>query len=459
MNVINRAGGKKVISEKWIRAVSLMAIATAAMVGKGSLCRADDVLTFDLIPESGDVSGPAGSTVGWGYSITNESITDWLLTTNLVSDSFLYGSPTPLFDFPEVAPGTTATESFDPVGLAGLYQDVLNASAPAGSLDSGNFVLSAQWYDGDPFNGGNFIADAPDTNAAYSATVTGSAVPEPGSFLLIAGGLLLLGIPGFWSRIRSAACMPSVPGVALAVFLIAVFCGTAAAQQEPKEPGITREQADDILLELRAIHQLLDRQVRQVAPQQPAAPVYPTTGKLKLDGEPARGSASAPVTIVEFTDYECPFCRQFETTTLPEIVKNYVDTGKVRLIVHDFPLDNHASAMPAAEAAHCAGDQGKFWPMHDGMFSDPGKLGTADLIERADALKLDIAAFKACLESGKDRAEVLKQMKVASDLQIVATPSFLIGRTVGDVVDGSIITGAQPLSVFEAKLKEAEAAR
>lgn len=253
--------------------------------------------------------------------------------------------------------------------------------------------------------------------------------------------------------------MPSKARVLLAVFLIQVVCGTAVAQEEPKEPGITRQQADDILLELRAIHQLLDRQVRQVAPPQPAAPVYPTTGKLKLDGEPSRGSSSAPVTIVEFTDYECPFCRQFETATLPAIVKNYVDTGKVRLVVHDFPLNIHANAMPAAEAAHCAGDQGMFWPMHDVLFSDPGKLVTADLIDRAGTLKLDVGAFKACLESGRDRAEVLKQMKAASDLQIVATPSFLIGRNVADVVDGSIITGAHPLSVFEAKLKEAEAAR
>ena len=188
-------------------------------------------------------------------------------------------------------------------------------------------------------------------------------------------------------------------------------------------------------------------------------PVYPTTGRLKLDGEPARGSSSAPLTLVEFTDYECPFCRQFETTTLPEILKRYVDTGKVRLVIHDFPLNIHANAMPAAEAAHCAGDQGKFWLMHDALFSEPAKMGLADLIDHAGALKLDIGIFKTCLESGKDRADITKQMKTASDLRIMATPSFLIGRTVGDVVDGSIITGAQPLSVFEAKLKEAEGAK
>jgi predicted DsbA family dithiol-disulfide isomerase len=86
-------------------------------------------------------------------------------------------------------------------------------------------------------------------------------------------------------------------------------------------------------------------------------------------------------------------------------------------------------------------------------------LGTADLIDRAGTMKLDVGSFRTCLEGGKDRADVMKQMKTASDLQIVATPSFLIGKTAGDTVDGAIVTGAQPLSVFEAKLKEAEAAR
>jgi len=420
-------------------------------MGAGSLCRAD-IFDFNLIPASGGVSGPAGSTVGWGYSITNESTTDWLLTTNLNSDSFANGTANSLFDFPEVAPGATVTEPFDAINSLGLFELTWDPGAPSGFVNSGNFVLSAQWYDGDPFNGGNFTADAPDTNAAYSATVSSSAAPEPALLPVILLVLAVLLSMRIWPKLKKKRAIA-------AGALIALISGTAAAQEESKEPGITRQQADDILLELRAIHQLLDRQVRPSVPQQPAAPVYPTAGKLKLDGEPARGSSTAPVTIVEFTDYECPFCRQFETTTLPEIVKKYVDTGKVRLVVHDFPLNIHANAMPAAEAAHCAGDQGKFWPMHDALFSEPGKMGTADLIDRAGAMKLDVGAFRACLEGGKDRADVMKQMKTASDLQIVATPSFLIGRTVADVVDGSIITGAQPLSVFEAKLKEAETAR
>jgi hypothetical protein len=158
-----------------------------------SLLLGSDVYMFSTIPGDGNISGAPGATIGWGYSITNESTTDWLLATNLNADSFAFGTPTLLFDFPEVAPGATVTEVFDPIGLTGLYEDVLNDPVPDGSVDSGDFVLSAQWYTGDPFNGGTFIADALDTDAAYSATVTSSSsTPEPSSFALLASGIIAI---------------------------------------------------------------------------------------------------------------------------------------------------------------------------------------------------------------------------------------------------------------------------
>jgi hypothetical protein len=204
MNLLNPFGGKKVIStSKWIRAaISLTAMATAALIGMGSSCRASDIFTFDLIPVSGDLAGPAGSTVGWGYSITNESPTDWLLTINLNSDSFLDGTANLLFDFPEVAPEATVTELFDPINSIGLYELTWDPDAPTGFVNSGNFVLSAQWYDGDPFNGGNYIADAPDTNAAYSATVSPSGAPEPATLFPISVGMVLLGAKGRRRRLQ-----------------------------------------------------------------------------------------------------------------------------------------------------------------------------------------------------------------------------------------------------------------
>ncbi len=159
-----------------------------------------DTIVATLLPSDGNVSGPAGSLVGWGYSITNESVTDWFLATNLNSDSFSNGTPNLLFDFPEVAPGATVTEAFDSVNGIGTFELLWDPSAPVGFVNTGDFTLSGQWYDGVPFNGGNFIADATDTLLPYSATVAGSSsVPEPSSFLLLASGIVAIAIIG-WRR-------------------------------------------------------------------------------------------------------------------------------------------------------------------------------------------------------------------------------------------------------------------
>jgi len=158
-------------------------------------------IVFTTIPADGNVSGPAGSLVGWGYSITNTDPSDWFLATDLNSDSFSNGTPTLLFDFPEVAPGAIVTEAFDPINSIGLFELQWDPSAPIGAVNSGNFVLSGELWDGDPFNGGTFIADALDTSAAYTATVIGSeSTPEPGSFPLLASGLaIMIG----WRMVRS----------------------------------------------------------------------------------------------------------------------------------------------------------------------------------------------------------------------------------------------------------------
>ena len=150
-------------------------------------------ILFTVSPSDGGVSGPAGSLVGWGYSLTNTDPSNWYMSTDLNSDSFSNGTPTLLFDFPILAPGDTVTEAFDSVNSIGLFELQWDPSAPVGFVNSGDFVLSGQWWDGDPFGGGNFITDAPDISLPYLASVTGSAsVPEPGSFFLFAGGILLM---------------------------------------------------------------------------------------------------------------------------------------------------------------------------------------------------------------------------------------------------------------------------
>jgi len=422
-----------------------------------------DSITFSLLPPDGNVSGAAGSLVGWGYSLTNDSSADWFLATNLNSDSFSNCTPTSLFDFPDVAPGAIVTEAFDSVNSIGLYELQWDPSAPVGFVNSGDFTLSGKWYDGDPFNGGTFIADATDTELPYTATVTGatSTVPEPSSAPLLLGTIVLIigcrGLRRLWCSLFEVG-RRAVRGALLTLLAVFVSVAQNAAgpvENNPKDSTITRQQADDILNELRQIRQLLERQSKPGLPSRMPA-VVPQTGKLRLDGGFSLGSSDAPLAIVEFTDYECPFCRQFESTTFAEIRKKYIDTGKVRFVIRDFPLDGHPDAMPAAEAARCAGDQGKFWPMHDALFSDVGKLGQKGLIDYAEALTLDAGTFRSCLESGKHKLEVQNDVQVAASLQINATPSFLIGRITRDEVSGSIVLGALPFSAFEAKLKEAE---
>jgi hypothetical protein len=150
---------------------------------------------FSTLPGTGSVAGPAGSTVGWGYSITNTSDTNWLVLNGISAGSFANGSPKELFDFPILAPGTTATLEYDALNSLGLYQLTWDPTAPDGFVNSGNFVASAEWWDGDPFADGKFLAAADDQKAAYSAMVTATAVPAPSTLLLMA-----IGLAAIWLR-------------------------------------------------------------------------------------------------------------------------------------------------------------------------------------------------------------------------------------------------------------------
>jgi protein-disulfide isomerase len=218
----------------------------------------------------------------------------------------------------------------------------------------------------------------------------------------------------------------------------------AAPQQ-----GITQQQSEEMLKELRAIRQLLEK----LTTPQPPGPPQPQFAKITNLTGYALGKPDAPLTMVEFTDLQCPFCRQYMLTSFDEIRKNWIETGKLRYISRDFPLDFHAQALPAARAARCAGDQGKFWEMRLGLMRNANLL-TADYITKtAGDLKLESKAFAACAVSTKYDAEIQAEMAEGTKLGIGGTPTFVIGRTTATAVEGPVLVGALPYAQFDAKLK------
>ncbi len=158
---------------------------------------------------------------------------------------------------------------------------------------------------------------------------------------------------------------------------------------------------------------------------------------FKADG-PSRGDTAAAVTIVEFSDYECSFCARAE-----EVVRQVLAAygGKVRLVHQAFPLAGHPRAPKAAEAALCAGEQGRYWEMHDLLFAGQGALGIDDLKGRARTLPLDAAKFDACLDSGRMAPIVEKSRRLGEEIGVNATPAFF--------VNGRPLSGMQPFERFK----------
>jgi len=177
---------------------------------------------------------------------------------------------------------------------------------------------------------------------------------------------------------------------------------------------------------------------------------------IKVRGDwHAMGREDAPVTLVEFTDYECSFCRRFELESLPQLKRDYVDTGKVRFVSRNLPLEMHPNAPAAALAAQCAGDQHKFWPMHDAMMQDSATdLGPGALLKYAQKAGLDIPAFESCVKDNKGAAAIQQDVADAGSVGIAGTPSFVIGKTAKDEIAGARIVGAVPYAVFESAIKE-----
>jgi protein-disulfide isomerase len=217
--------------------------------------------------------------------------------------------------------------------------------------------------------------------------------------------------------------------------------------------GMTREQADEILKELKAIHQLLEKQPAGAIRTSQAVPGSDKVQMSVVPGWYSLGSDDAPVTIVEFADYQCPFCRKFHAETFAELKKNYIDTGKVRYVSRDLPLDFHPNAPGAATAARCAGEQHKFWEMRDMMVANAADLTSDSLLKYGEKVNLDMAAFRSCMSEKKYNSAIQKDVADAGTVGISGTPGFVIGKTAKDQINGVRIVGAVPYSVFDTAIK------
>lgn len=170
-------------------------------------------------------------------------------------------------------------------------------------------------------------------------------------------------------------------------------------------------------------------------------------------GSATLGQPTALVTMIEFSDYQCPYCAGYAVGTLPQILRDYVNTGKVRYVLRNFPLeDAHPLALKAAVAAECAGEQNKYWEAHDRFFKTRA-LAPDDLIAHAKTLNLDRQRFQQCLASSRIAAKVQADKSAGEKLGVTGTPSFVFGYTAAndpmsiEAVD--FVAGAQPLAVFK----------
>lgn len=193
--------------------------------------------------------------------------------------------------------------------------------------------------------------------------------------------------------------------------------------------------------------------------QAPQAAIPDSTGpvKVSVDDDPVLGDKNAKLTLIEFSDYECPFCKRSFDQLLPELKKNYIDTGKMKLVYRDLPLPFHQNAHKEAEAAECARAQGGdsvYFKYHDQIFTKTTSNGTGLALDQlpviAQSLGLNISQFQQCLDSGKFKDEVDKDIADAGKVGVNGTPTWFVGKTTSEgIIEGTKIVGAQPFSAFQ----------
>ena len=238
--------------------------------------------------------------------------------------------------------------------------------------------------------------------------------------------------------------------------LLPVLCALALpVSAQDQAPPSVQEQLDDlkrgqerILQELEALRAALASPPARV--EQAARPSGPTV--LNVRGEPFKGEKTAPLAIVEYSDFECSHCAQFATEIFPEIDRQYIATGKLRFYFRDLPEPGNAESLLKARVARCAGDQGKFWPMHDYFFAKHPVLIGSKLEHEAAVAGLDSVKLAACLQEDKYSLMIQRSATGASRMGFRGTPTFVIGKLTagGDILSVSqVLLGSESIQQFK----------
>ncbi len=252
--------------------------------------------------------------------------------------------------------------------------------------------------------------------------------------------------------IKKSTYNKMVMAIVAVIAIAAFFGGYSIGTFDDSDSGLTGEQLKEILSQIKTAP---TSQPAQQSPQ-PSAPQIFT---VSLDDDPVKGNPDAPVTVVEFSDFQCPFCSRFFEQTLPLLEENYIDTGKIKFVYKDLPLDSlHPNARSAHIAAECADEEGKFWEYHDVLFQKQAvwqRLASSDLdiilSQFAVDLGMQAASFESCMESQDIADEVNQDVLEAAKYGATGTPTFFIGNE----KDGFIkLVGAQPFAAFQAVIND-----
>lgn len=246
---------------------------------------------------------------------------------------------------------------------------------------------------------------------------------------------------------------------ALTIFLILNMQHAMAASTKDEvialkeEVSALKEGQAAMQKDLADIKKLLESGAKPAAPAQAAAPSKFEPKDVSVAGAPFKGEEKAQLTLIEYSDYQCPFCSRHNRNTMPQLTENYISNGKLKFVMREFPLTSlHPRAVAASLAALCANDQGKYWEMHDVLFDNQRKMSDDEINSYAETINLNMDDFVGCMEAGKYNDQVASDLAEGRGLGISGTPSFALGITDPDdpskVKVMKIIKGARAYESF-----------